>query len=219
MLMIPEKNLTKHALALAEREWGISDHPRMDRYLRDMVDQAQSAPEVINGTWYIVVVEPQQEGAASGGLIGRRFATYFPQQPKSIRSNYHKRRVVMRPMLPGYVLVSFDVSQNHWKRINSVSGVRRILMVDERPVPVPESALYWIRKEEARAAADFGKRKRTPIGCKVGDWVQITEHFSFTGYVAQVVEILDGKGRIRLLVDLFGRKTPVEVSAQHVRVV
>lgn len=219
MLMVAEKNMHARYLALAEQEWGPPAPKAIDLYLREMVEVSDEKPDIINATWFIVVVEPQQESTASAGLIGRRFATYFPQQPKSIRSNYHKRRVVMRPMLPGYVLTSFDVRQNGWKRINSVPGVRRILMVDERPVPVPESALYWVRKEEARAAADFGRRKRIPMPCKEGDWVQLVEHPSFTGLFGQVVSILDKQERITLEIDFFGRLTRIEVSANQVRVV
>lgn len=173
----------------------------------------------ISGTWYIIVVEPQQEGIVEAWLKGWRFPCYFPKQPKSVKSNYHKRRVVMRPMLPGYLFTSFDVSQSVWKNIPTFPGVRRIIMVDERPVPVPESALYHIRREADRAAAEFGTRKRLPMPCKVGDWVQITEHFSFTGFFGRVVALLDNKERIILHLDLFGRQTPVEVGVHQIRVV
>jgi transcriptional antiterminator NusG len=173
----------------------------------------------ISGTWYIVVVEPQQEGRVYAWLKGWGFESYFPQQPKSVKSNYHKRRVVMRAMLPGYILTSFDVSQNVWKNIPTFPGVRRIIMVDERPVPVPEAALYFIRREASRAASEFGTRKRLPMPCKVGDWVQITEHFSFTGFFGRVVQLLDNKERIILHLDLFGRQTPVEVGVHQIRVV
>lgn len=219
MLMVHEKDLFSHCLALAEQEWGPPKPKSIDNYLREMVEDSDAKPEVINGTWYIVVVEPQNENIASAGLIARRFATYFPQKPKSIKANYHKRRVVMRPMLPGYVLTSFDVGKNDWKRINSVPGVRRILMVEERPVPVPETALHFIRKEEMRAAAEFGTRKRQPMPCGVGAWVQIVEHFSFTGFFGQVTQLLAQKEKLVLHLDLFGRQTPVEVSVNQVRVV
>lgn len=219
MLMVPEKNLSSVYLALADQEWGPAKANQIDRYLREMVEAAAEKPEVINGTWYIVVVEPQRENTASAGLIARRFATYFPQHPKRIKQNYHKRRVVMRPMLPGYVLTSFDATQNDWKRIKSVPGVRRILMIDERPVPVAESALHFIRKEEMRAAAEFGTRKRQPMPCAVGAWVQIVEHFSFTGFFGQVTQLIAERERLVLYLDLFGRQTPVEVSVNQIRVV
>lgn len=173
----------------------------------------------ISGTWYIVVVEPQQEARVYSWLKGWRFDAYFPQYKKMVRGNYGKSWPKERPMLPGYVFASFDVSQNAWKNIPTFPGVRRIIMVDERPVPVPESALYHIRKAEDRAKTDFGKRKRPKIECRVGDQVWIMDHFSFTGLQGEVVEILDAKGKIILHIDLLGQKTRTVVGAHQVLVV
>lgn len=214
MLMVSEKKidpaLEAWALALADREWG-PPRPRV-------VEPEDDVPTpLITDTWYVLATETQQEAAAAAGLIGRRIPAYCPQHPKSIRQNYHKRRTVMRPMLVGYILTGWDGSAKQWNRIHGVAGVRRLLQVNDRPVPVPEAALTYLRTKEAEAMANFGKRKRAPIGCKVGDWVQIVEHFSFTGLLGHVVAILDKQDRITLEVGFFGRLTRVDVSAQQVR--
>jgi transcription termination/antitermination protein NusG len=219
MLMVAEKDIQARYLALAEQEWGPAAPSRMDAYFREMAEGAEDGPITLEGDCVVVATEPQQEAAAAAGLIGRRIPAYCPQEPKSIRSNYHKRRVVLRPMIVGYMFAGYDGTDKAWHRIHGVRGVRRILSINDKPVTVPVAALSFIRTKEAEAMANFGTRKRIPMPCKLGDWVQIVEHPSFTGLFGRVAQLLAERERIVLHVDLFGRQTPVEVSANQVRVV
>lgn len=167
---------------------------------------------------YVVQTAPGSEHMASGGLVGKGFPSYFPREPKSVKQNYLKRRLVWRPMLPCYVFTSFEPGTERWKRIFSIAGVVRLLMYGSRPVPVPEPCMSRIRQREAEKAAK-AERKLVEITVKVGEWVQIVEHHSFSGFFGQVTELLEAKQRIIVEVELFGRQTPLEVSVNQVRVV
>ena len=167
--------------------------------------------------WYVLATEPQREATATAGLLGRNIPAYCPQEPKSVRVNRYKRRVVMRPMLTGYIFAGWNGSPEQWAHIHGVIGARRVLQVNDRPAPVPDAALNFLRQREAEGMTDFTKRKKRTLAVAIGDWVQVLDHFAFTGLFGCVVGLLDGKDRISLHVEMFGRQTLVSVSVNQVR--
>jgi transcription antitermination factor NusG len=176
--------------------------------------------EIIDGLWYVCVSESQQEVAAATGLHSRGFSFYLPTYPKIIKGSYRIPRTVYRPMLPGYLFASFDPNENGWKSIPAISGIRRIMMTNEQPIPVPEAALAFIRQREAQMQADFGTGKRRwPMPVAVGAWVQIRDHTSFGGLFGRVIQLLAEKGKLVLEIELLSRKTRVELPADSVKAV
>lgn len=202
--------MREHAMDIARQKFG-------DDWLTAPPPSEALEPPPLVGTCYVVQVQPQRESMASGGLIGKGFPAYCPYEPKSVRANYLQRRTVMRPMLPGYVFTSFDLRERRWPRIFTIPGVIRLLMLQDRPVPVPEPAIHRIKQQEASKALG-PKRKHAPLPVQEGDWVQIMAG-SFTGFFGRVAVLVEPKARIVVGVDLFGRQTPVEVSVNQVQVV
>lgn len=201
--------LIQHAINLAVKEYG-----------EDWLNQRplfEELPEV-TGTWYVVLTLPRHEAIAAAGLIGRRFGAYYPQQIRSVKVNAVKRKSKSYPMFPGYIFVSFDVKTERWKRVNSIAGVRKVLMVEEKPVPIAEEAMIRIREKEAEM--NTGKSmKAPPMPVHVGAWVQIVEHFSFTGLFGRVVETDARKQAVTVELLLFGSPRPVQMSVNQVKVV
>lgn len=174
--------------------------------------------EALQLPWYIALTLPRQEGIAAAGLIGRRFSCWYPTERKSVKLNGNTRTLRFYPMFPGYVFISFDALEDAWKRINVIPGVRRVLTVGEKPVPIASEAMEHIRGKERELIQR--KVKRLPaILVKAGDWVQLVEHLSFTGLFGKVAATNRKTQRVTVELDLFGRVVPVLVSAEQVKVV
>jgi transcription antitermination factor NusG len=202
------------------QEWLTERPERLDRHFAQLVsaDSVPSEQWEIVGPWYVVICLPQQESVAAAGLIGRRFRAYLPTEMRSVRVNAIRRRAQMYPMFPCYLFASFDVCDERWKRVFNIAGIRKVIMIDERPVPIPDEAMARIRDKEAELAQ--GKsRAFPPLRVKVGDWVQLVDLGSFTGLFASVTETDLKAQSVQLELTLFGAARRVWAPVNAVKVV
>lgn len=209
----------RHAVALAREQWGDQTLKPIGPYLSAL---RPLEPAVnLERRWYITQVEPQQEKDVASRLdLDCKFDVFCPCEPKSVKSNSYKigRRIRMKPMLVGYVLVGFDVEyeQARWKTIPDMRGVLRLFMIGERPLPVPDEAVERVRRREIELNSG-GRMPASALPAQVGQWVQITEHPSFGGLLGLVVESIPVKWRQIVELDFFGQKVPVELDADQLR--
>ncbi len=116
-----------------------------------------------------------------------------------------ERRTVTKKILPGYVLVQMKMSDESWNIVRNTPGVTGFVGSGTRPLPLEEAEVGRILKQmEAEAP-------RVKVGLKPGQSVRVTEG-PFTDFVGVVDEIIAAKGKVRVLLSLFGRETPVELD-------
>jgi transcription antitermination factor NusG len=154
--------------------------------------------------WYVAVTEPGKEGLAVRNLEQQSFRSMCPRFRKTRR---HARRTheVLAPLFPGYVFVSFDVDNDPWRSINGTLGVRRLISFDPaRPQPMPEAAMTQLM-----GRCDDGLVTRLIGGVRAGDAVKVISG-PFAGQLA-AVESLDAKGRVRILLDILGGATGLQI--------
>jgi len=170
--------------------------------------------------WHAAIVQPQFDRLVVEGLTIWGCKGYSPQEPKRVRHKWPRTGFtwVKRPMMPGYVFVSFDSAGERWKYLTNIPGLLRVIQYDERPIPIPTEAMARMWNKEAELGAGKFPKNADPLPCKQNDWVQIIDHASFSGLMGKVRELFDTKGRCIVELDLFGRLTPVEVSGNQVRV-
>ena len=116
-----------------------------------------------------------------------------------------QRHTVARKMLPGYVLVQMKMSDESWNIVNNTPGVTGFVGSGNKPVPLREEEVNQILKQ-MRAEAP-----RVKVGFKQGQSVRVTDG-PFTDFVGIVDEISTEKGKVKVLLSLFGRETPVELD-------
>lgn len=193
-----------HACELAERLWG-SLAARSDE------DRVGPAPE-----WHIVLVEPMREATTHERLRDQGFAPYVPFFRKSVRRDHFRRRIVTAAMFPGYLFLHIDPAEGWldrlWRIVADTVGVRDFLTQSGYPVRIGAGALEAIRATERRLA---GLKPILPF--KVGDAVEV-DYEEWKGRLG-VIERLGDNGRIRVLTELLGRLTPLEVSVNQVRAI
>ena len=116
-----------------------------------------------------------------------------------------QRRTVAKKILPGYVLIQMKMSDQSWSMVRNTPGVTGFVGSGSRPVPLQEGEIDQILKQ---MAAEIPKVK---IGFRTGQSVRVTDG-PFTDFMGTVDEISAEKGKLKVLLSLFGRDTPVELD-------
>ncbi len=116
-----------------------------------------------------------------------------------------RRRTVAKKILPGYVLVHMKISDQSWNIVRNTPGVTGFVGSGSKPVPLRKEEVDQILKQ---MSAETPKVK---VGFKPGQSVRVTDG-PFTDFVGIVDEISAGKGKVKVLLSLFGRETPVELD-------
>jgi len=116
-----------------------------------------------------------------------------------------QKRTVTKKILPGYVLIQMKMSDNSWNIVRNTPGVTGFVGSGSKPVPLREEEVGQILKQMSAEAP------KIRVGFKPGQSIRVTDG-PFTDFVGVVDEISPGKGKVKVLLSLFGRDTPVELD-------
>ena len=116
-----------------------------------------------------------------------------------------KSREVERKLYPGYVLVKMVMTDECWHIVRNIRGVTGFLGSGNKPIPLSESDI---------AALGVEKREIV-VGYEVGDSVKITDG-ALESFLGTVEEIDLDRSKVRVVVSMFGRETPVELELDQV---
>ena len=116
-----------------------------------------------------------------------------------------QRRTVTKKILPGYVLVQMKMTDQTWGIVRNTPGVTGFVGGGGKPTPLAEGEINEILKQMAVQAP------RVKIGFRNGQSVRVTDG-PFIDFVGTVDEINMGKGKVKVLLSLFGQDTPVELD-------
>jgi transcriptional antiterminator NusG len=116
-----------------------------------------------------------------------------------------QRRTVTKKILPGYILVQMKMNDLSWHIVRNTPGVTGFVASGNKPVPLQEEEVSRIMKQmEAEAP-------RVKVGFRQGQSVRVIDG-PFIDFIGTVDEIDAEKGKIKVLLSLFGRETPVELD-------
>ena len=116
-----------------------------------------------------------------------------------------QRRTVAKKMLPGYILVQMRMSDQSWNIVRNTPGVTGFVGSGGKPVPLDNEEVDQIIRQ-MRAEAP-----KIKVGFRQGQSVRVIDG-PFTDFVGIVDEIGTEKGKVKVLLSLFGRETPVELD-------
>jgi len=116
-----------------------------------------------------------------------------------------QKQTVSKKILPGYVLIQMGMSDQSWKIVRNTPGVTGFVGGGDKPVPLTEEEITRILKQmEAEAP-------KLKIGFRAGESVRVTDG-PFLDFIGVVESINSEKGKVKVLLSLFGRSTPVELD-------
>lgn len=137
------------------------------------------------------------------------FDAIVPKE-KKIKIKDGKRTTLEEKIFPGYVLISMIVTDDSWYVVRNTPNVTGFVGSGTIPTPVSEEEWSFLQK---RMGADEPKFK---VDFEVGELVSITDG-PFKDYEGKISEIDQAKGKVKVMVTIFGRETPVELDFLQVR--
>jgi transcription elongation factor/antiterminator RfaH len=158
--------------------------------------------------WFVVHTLPHQEKRAQIQLQNQRYLTFLPKREKTVR-HARKLTTVVAPFFPRYMFIILDPEHDQWRPINGTLGVARLLLIGDRPNPVPPGVVETL---VASTGPDGLLQMRPQL--KVGDPVRLTQG-PFADYLG-TLDRMDDSGRVRVLLDMLGRRVPIQVEGHHV---
>lgn len=163
--------------------------------------------------WFAVQCQANREQGAAMQLRNQDFQVFLPLRRKIWR---RARRSEIRrvPFFPGYLFVALDLERDRWRSINGTIGVQRLVMAggEARPVALPQGLIEALRGR----ADDRGllAPETWPEALEVGQRVRIVTG-PFDNRLGELIG-LDDAGRVRVLVELLGRRIPAVLSRDGV---
>lgn len=164
--------------------------------------------------WYVVhtysghelkVAEQLKVRLESMHVEKKVFEVVVPAQDK-IQVRKGQKRTIKEKILPGYILIKMIVDDQSWLAVRTTPGVTAFIgSVGRRPTPIPQKEVDAIMKFMAVKAPKF---KST---FSVGEAVKIVEG-PFSDFLGTVDHLDETKGKVHVLVSIFGRETPVELD-------
>ncbi len=163
--------------------------------------------------WYVVhcysgyenkVRHNLEQRIESMGMKDKIFDVVVPTE-EEIEVKEGKRRTVERRVFPGYILVNMILSEESWYVVRNTPGVTGFVGMGNSPTPLrPEEVAQIIKRMEAEAP-------RIKVTFKSGERVRIVDG-PFNDFRGTVSEIDMERAKVRVMVNFFGRETPVELD-------
>ena len=174
----------------------------------------EKQPEADDGrAWFVVhcysgyenkVRHNLEQRIETMGMKDRVFDVVVPTE-EEIEVREGKRRTVERRVFPGYILVNMIMSEESWYVVRNTPGVTGFVGMGNQPTPLrPEEVAQIIKRMEAEAP-------RIKVTFKPGERVRIVDG-PFNDFRGTVSEIDMEKAKVRVMVNFFGRETPVELD-------
>jgi transcriptional antiterminator RfaH len=154
--------------------------------------------------WFVLQFKPNSHNQAEKNLNRQGFETFLPLQDSTSRK---VSRFInsAQPLFPGYMFVSFKITEFEWHKINNTYGVSRLVTFNSTPKPIPTAFINNLMKRYSLSG------KLLPIKkLNKGDQVKILNG-PFANFIA-TVEKYETDQRIWILMDLMGRKTKIKSS-------
>lgn len=163
--------------------------------------------------WYVVhtysghehkVAQQLKQRIESMGLEDKVLELLIPTQEKiEIRSGQKKK--VKEKIFPGYLLIKMVLTDQSWLTVRTTNGITGFVGIGNKPTPIANKEVEAIQKFMKMEAPKFKAK------FSVGEAVRIIDG-PFADFLGSVEEIDEAKGKVKVLVSIFGRETPVELD-------
>lgn len=129
---------------------------------------------------------------------------------KKIKIKNGKRKIVTEKIFPGYVLVQMIVTDDSWYVVRNTPNVTGFVGSGTTPTPIADKEIQGLQKRMGIEEPTY------KIEVVVGDPVRITDG-PFKEMEGKVAEVDESRGKVKVLVSMFGRETPVELDSLQIK--
>ena len=180
----------------------------------DGEEEAESGE--IKMDWYILKVQSNREKSITAALkrkiavegLEDYFGDVVVPVEKVTEFKGGKKKVVNRKLYPGYIVVHMHINDDTWFAVRETSGIGDFTGSGGKPTPMLPSEVARIIQTEEEETEDAPKLN---ISFKIGDRVKVNDG-NFESFEGEVNAIDEHSGRITVMINIFGRSTPVELE-------
>ncbi|GMX57819.1 MAG TPA: transcription termination/antitermination protein NusG [Candidatus Pacearchaeota archaeon] len=169
-------------------------------------------------SWYVIhtysgyeeaVAKNLKQRIESLGMEDKIFNVIVPKE-KKIKIKEGKRKTVEEKIYPGYILVEMVVTDDSWYVVRNTPNVTGFVGAGTTPIPVSPEEIADLKRRMEMSEPEFN------IEVAVGELVKITDG-PFKDSEGKVSEIDRERGKVKVLVSMFGRDTPVELDSLQIK--
>jgi transcriptional antiterminator NusG len=206
----------------AEAEAG-EEEPAEAEAEEDPVERYTAELRLLPGDWYVVHSYAGYENRVKGNLESRTQSLNMEDYIFQVEVPVHqvteikggKRQQVQEKVLPGYILVRMDLTDESWAAVRNTPGVTGFVGLSSRPSPLSLTEVATLLAPEPQEKAAKTEVTRLAVEYEVGESVTVMDG-PFATLPATVSEINPDTQKLKVLVSIFGRETPVELSFDQV---
>ena len=168
-----------------------------------------------NAKWYVlhtysgyenVAKENLEQMALNYGLTNRIFDIVIPMEDV-IEEKKGKKTLVQRKVMPGYLLVKMIYGDDIWHAVTRTRGITGFVGPKGRPLHLTEDEIHKMRLE---------KNTVVDISITENDKVEVLDG-ALNGFIGTVISVDRENAKCKVMVEMFGRETPVDLSLEQVR--
>jgi transcriptional antiterminator NusG len=191
-------------------------------------DEEDDEPFVVSpydqpGRWFVVHTYAGYENkvksnlhsrAVSMNMEDRIYEVVIPMEDV-VEFKNGKKVVVQKKVFPGYLLCRCELDDDSWSVIRNTPGVTGFVGPGTKPTPLSRREVEGILQVKAEGTEAPSKRSRPRLEHEVGETVRVKEG-PFADFSGQIAEINEDQLKLKVLVNIFGRETPVELEFSQV---
>ena len=195
----------------------------------DYDDEDEDEPAVVEspydrpGRWFVVHTYAGYENKVKSNLESRIvsmnmedriFEVVIPMEDV-VEFKNGKKVVVQKKVFPGYLLTRCDLDDDSWSVIRNTPGVTGFVGPGTKPTPLSRREVESILQVKVEGVGETTKKTRPRLEYEVGETVRVREG-PFADFSGQIDEINEDQLKLKVLVNIFGRETPVELEFSQV---
>jgi transcriptional antiterminator NusG len=171
-----------------------------------------------NARWYIVhaysgheskIALTLKQRAETLNLTDKIFKILIPTQEK-IQIRRGSRRTIKEKIFPGYMLIQMELTDESWLAVRTSQGITGFVGMGNKPTPLSNKEVEAIQKYVSQSKPKF------KVDFSEGEAVQITDG-PFNDFMGTVQKVDEQKGKVEVLINIFGRETPVELDFLQIK--
>lgn len=165
--------------------------------------------------WYVVHTQTGAERKAKANLESRAqtanlshliHQVLIPTE-KISEVKGGKKKISERKFFPGYLLVQMDLTDDGWYLVKNTPGISGFVGSGKKPIPLSEGDVSSILKQQEEKTA----KPKPKVEFELGESVRVKEG-AFANFNGTVDEVNPNRGKLKVMVSIFGRSTPVELE-------
>ncbi len=165
--------------------------------------------------WYVVHTQTGAEAKVKANLLTRAETAgmssvihqIFIPTEKISEVKAGKKKISERKFFPGYILIQMELTDDSWYLVRNTPGISGFVGSGKKPISLSEAEVNQILRQQEEKTA----KPKPKVEFGVGESIRVKEG-AFANFNGTIEEINPNRGKLRVLVSIFGRSTPVELE-------